>query len=221
MYVHGNNLIQKEKHRTKYLDADSKKYLKEIRIMYDKWKKDNEGLIGPTKKISDKEDRETISKRVSLLNDYKDFLDQQHYAEKFDSRSNLHSSVLEEFLFYLFKDLVGSISENALIGKSHSFKDIFFKSANYSEMVSAPNALIEIKDHGPGIPKENLGKIFERFYTYRPEEKSFGNNSGLGLSICKQIIKSLNGTIIATNRLEGGSVFTVTLPLNKDRKRKK
>ena len=82
-------------------------------------------------------------------------------------------------------------------------------------------AIIEIKDQGPGIPKENLGKIFERFYTYRPEEKSFGNNSGLGLSICKQIIKSLNGTIIATNRLEGGSVFTVTLPLNKDRKRKK
>ena len=82
-------------------------------------------------------------------------------------------------------------------------------------------AIIEIKDQGPGIPKENLGKIFERFYTYRPEEKSFGNNSGLGLSICKQIIKSLNGTIIANNRLEGGSVFTVTLPLNKDRKRKK
>lgn len=82
-------------------------------------------------------------------------------------------------------------------------------------------AIIEIKDQGPGIPKENLGRIFERFYTYRPEEKSFGNNSGLGLSICKQIIKSLNGTIIATNRLEGGSVFTVTLPLNKDRKRKK
>ena len=82
-------------------------------------------------------------------------------------------------------------------------------------------AIIEIKDQGPGIPKENLGRIFERFYTYRPEEKSFGNNSGLGLSICKQIIKSLNGTIIANNRLEGGSVFTVTLPLNKDRKRKK
>ena len=82
-------------------------------------------------------------------------------------------------------------------------------------------AIVKIKDQGPGIPKENLGRIFERFYTYRPEEKSFGNNSGLGLSICKQIIKSLNGTIIATNRLEGGSVFTVTLPLNKDRKRKK
>ena len=74
-------------------------------------------------------------------------------------------------------------------------------------------AIIEVKDQGPGIPKENLGRIFERFYTYRPEEKSFGNNSGLGLSICKQIIKSLNGTIIATNRAEGGATFTIMLPL--------
>ena len=80
------------------------------------------------------------------------------------------------------------------------------------------DAIIEIRDEGPGIPKENLGRIFERFYTYRPEEKIFGNNSGLGLSICKQIIKSLNGTIIATNRLGGGAVFTIILPLNKERK---
>ena len=82
-------------------------------------------------------------------------------------------------------------------------------------------AIIEIKDQGPGIPKENLGRIFERFYTFRPEEKTFGNNSGLGLSICKQIIKSLNGTIIATNALEGGAVFTITLPLSKNRKERK
>ena len=74
-------------------------------------------------------------------------------------------------------------------------------------------AIIEVKDQGPGIPKENLSKIFERFYTYRPNEKSFGNNSGLGLSICRQIIKSLNGTIIATNRAKGGATFTIILPL--------
>jgi len=80
------------------------------------------------------------------------------------------------------------------------------------------DAIIEIRDEGPGIPKENLSRIFERFYTYRPEEKIFGNNSGLGLSICKQIIKSLNGTIIATNRLGGGAVFTIILPLNKEEK---
>ncbi len=146
MFVHGNNLEQKEGHKTKYRDADSKRFLAEIRVRYDKWKSDNEKLVGPTKKPTDEDDN-ILKMRVKLLNDYKEFLDQQHYAEKFDSRSNLHSSVLEEFLYYLFRDLVNSISEHALIGKSHSFKDIFFRSSNYADMVKKPNALIEIKDH--------------------------------------------------------------------------
>jgi hypothetical protein len=158
MYVHGSNLEQKERHKTKYLDPVSKSYLLEIRDMYDKWRKDNEELVGPTK-IETDHDLSIISKRVLLLNEYKEFLDQQHYAEKFDSRSNLHSSVLEEFLFYLFKDLVDSISKNALIGKSHSFKDIFFRASNYSDMVSAPNALIEIKDHDFSIGSSITAKM--------------------------------------------------------------
>lgn len=146
MLVHGNNLEQKENHPSKYNDADSVKFLKEIRVKYDEWKKANEDLKGPTK---DKKagDEKIIEKRVKLLNDYKDFLDQQHYAEKFDSRSNLHSSVLEEFMYYLFRDLVQSISLDALIGKSHSFKDVFFRAPSYSAMVKSANALVEKKDH--------------------------------------------------------------------------
>ncbi|PLX21101.1 Bpu10I family restriction endonuclease [Candidatus Parcubacteria bacterium] len=146
MLVHGNNLEQKEKHKTKYRDAESKQYLTEIRVRYNQWKIQNEKLVGPDK-FDSNQDREILEKRVDLLNEYKEFLDQQHYAEKFDSRSNLHSSVLEEFMYYLFRDLVSSISKNALIGKSHSFKDIFFRALNYNEMVKAPNALIEVKDH--------------------------------------------------------------------------
>ena len=146
MYVHGNNLEQKEDHKTKYTDQVSKNYLQEIRVKYDEWKNSNERLKGPIKVISDT-DQNTIIQRVKLFNEYKDFLDQKCYAEKFDSRSNLHSSVLEEFMYYLFKDLVSSISPNALIGKSHSFKDIFFRASNYREMVASPNARIEIKDH--------------------------------------------------------------------------
>lgn len=146
MFVHGNNLEQKESHKTKYRDELSKRYLAQIRVQYNKWKSDNENLIGPLKTCSEEDDA-LLKKRVELLNDYKEFLDQQHYAEQFDSRSNLHSSVLEEFLYYLFRDLVQSISEHALIGKSHSFKDIFFRSSNYEDMVKKPNALIEIKDH--------------------------------------------------------------------------
>ncbi|MGM3306320.1 Bpu10I family restriction endonuclease [Anabaena sp. WFMT] len=144
--VHGSNLEQKEKHRTKYRDADSKKYLREIRIEYDKWHLANVKLVGPTSTPSDNDDA-IISKRLELLSTYKDFLDQQHYAEKFDSRSNLHSSVLEEFLYYLFRDLAKDFGENALIGKSHTFKDIFFVPPKYAEMLKRPYARIEKKDH--------------------------------------------------------------------------
>ncbi len=146
MFVHGSNLEQKENHRTKYRDAKSRQYLAEIRMRYDQWKTANEALVGPVA-VAAENDQEVLIKRVRLLNEYKDFLDQQHYAEQFDSRSNLHSSVLEEFMYYLFRDLVRGISANALIGKSHSFKDVFFRAPSYKEMVKLPHALVEIKDH--------------------------------------------------------------------------
>jgi Bpu10I restriction endonuclease len=146
MFVHGNNLEQKETNKTKYNDSDSRQYLAEIRVRYNQWKESNENLVGPLADSSGS-DLEILTERVRLLNDYKDFLDQQHYAEKFDSRSNLHSSVLEEFMYYLFRDLVQGISENALIGKSHSFKDVFFRAPSYKEMINKPHALVEKKDH--------------------------------------------------------------------------
>lgn len=146
MYVHGHNLEQKEKHRTKYTDETSRKYLKEIREEYNKWRENNIKLIGPTS-VSSTRDIDIITERVNLFQSYKDFIDQQHYAEKFDSRSNLHSSVLEEFIYYLFKDLVADFSSNALIGKARAFKDLFFQAPDYQHMVKEPYANIEIKDH--------------------------------------------------------------------------
>jgi two-component system sensor histidine kinase ChvG len=58
---------------------------------------------------------------------------------------------------------------------------------------------ISVEDEGPGISDENLEKIFERFYTDRPE--SFGQNSGLGLNISQQIVAAHRGAIWAENRL--------------------
>lgn len=60
---------------------------------------------------------------------------------------------------------------------------------------------IAIEDEGPGIPGGNFEKIFNRFYTDRPVG-SFGNNSGLGLSICKEIVAAHGGKIWAENRVE-------------------
>ncbi len=146
MYVHGDNLRQKELHKTKYTDPESRQFLQEIRIQYDQWRRINEKLRGAFAQSTD-QDTKIIKRRVKLLNIYKNFLDQQKYAEKFDSRSNLHSSVLEEFIFYLFRDLVYDISQSALLGKANTFKDIFFRPSSYQEMVTKPNVRLETKDH--------------------------------------------------------------------------
>ncbi len=58
--------------------------------------------------------------------------------------------------------------------------------------------LVVVEDTGPGIPDQALGKIFKRFYSERPEEH-FGNNSGLGLAISKQIVEAHGGVIWAEN----------------------
>ena len=58
--------------------------------------------------------------------------------------------------------------------------------------------LVVVEDTGPGIPDEALTKIFKRFYSERPEGQ-FGNNSGLGLAISKQIIEAHGGVIWAEN----------------------
>lgn len=84
-----------------------------------------------------------------------------------------------------------------------------------------PAVEVTVEDDGPGIPPHALERIFERFYTDRPEQ-GFGQNSGLGLSISRQIVHAHRGTIRAENRLgpaaEGGEPerigarFTVRIP---------
>ena len=144
--VHGSNLRQKETQRTKYRDALSRAYLSEIRTEYDRWHNANVTLFGPARTPA-ADDAASVQQRVALFEQYKTFLDQQQYAEKFDSRSNLHSSALEEFLYYLFRDLVAGFGPHTLIGKSHTFKDLFFVPPSYAAMLRRPYAQVEIKDH--------------------------------------------------------------------------
>ena len=82
---------------------------------------------------------------------------------------------------------------------------------------------IYVEDEGPGIPEDRLEVIFDRFYTDRPDtEATEGKNSGLGLSISREIIRSHGGQISAESRFEDGSGpddaplgarFVVKLPL--------
>ncbi len=78
-------------------------------------------------------------------------------------------------------------------------------------------AEISVEDQGPGIPVANLEHIFERFYSERPQGEKFGQHSGLGLSISRQIIEALHGQISAENVRDGaghvlGARFIVRIP---------
>ena len=71
---------------------------------------------------------------------------------------------------------------------------------------------VTVTDEGRGITGD-VGKIFQRFYTDRPDTESFGDHSGLGLSISKQIVDAHKGSIRGGNREDrSGAVFTVVLP---------
>jgi two-component system sensor histidine kinase ChvG len=77
--------------------------------------------------------------------------------------------------------------------------------------------VVTVDDDGPGIRADNIESIFERFYTDRPEVDDFGQNSGLGLAISRQIVEAHRGTIKAENRRAAdgrveGARFTVIFP---------
>ena len=79
-------------------------------------------------------------------------------------------------------------------------------------------AIVTVEDQGPGMPPGVEMKLFERFYTERPEGEKFGTHSGLGLAISQQIVEAHDGEITAENIVDTdgavtGARFTVTLPV--------
>ncbi len=103
-----------------------------------------------------------------------------------------------------------------LIGNARSFSPqngtILLQARETGAMVE-----ISVMDQGPGMPESKLEHVFDRFYSERPAGEQFGQHSGLGLSISRQIVEALKGRIAAENRLNEkgqivGARFVVRLP---------
>lgn len=83
---------------------------------------------------------------------------------------------------------------------------------------SRGHVVVQVDDNGPGIQAEDIDRVFERFYTDRPDGESFGQNSGLGLSISRQIAEAHGGTLKAENLIDPktgqcrGARFILSLP---------
>ena len=105
----------------------------------------------------------------------------------------------------------------AVMGREGAFGQVFRNLIDNARSFSAPDGevrvilardtqdperpiVVTVEDDGPGIPDENLETVFRRFYTSRPKGAAFGSNSGLGLSITRQIVEAHGGMVTAENR---------------------
>jgi two-component system sensor histidine kinase ChvG len=117
-----------------------------------------------------------------------------------------------------------------VVGLEGSLGQVFRNLIDNARSFSAPDGEVRVslwragrevraavEDDGPGVPDENLETVFQRFYTSRPKGTAFGSNSGLGLSIARQIVAAYRGRIWAENRKGAagetlGARFVVSLP---------
>jgi two-component system sensor histidine kinase KdpD len=77
--------------------------------------------------------------------------------------------------------------------------------------VEGSEARIEVADRGMGIPADDLGRVFDKFY--RVQRPGQMGGTGLGLSICRGFVEAQGGRIWAENREGGGTMITTSLPL--------
>ena len=114
-------------------------------------------------------------------------------------------------LFQVFCNLIKNALDAMLDGGQLSISTRF-TADNLDSTGSPPTAVVEFCDTGVGLPTENTEAIFEPFFTTKDKVKG----TGLGLAISKDIIERHGGRITAENATEGGSVFTVYLPVSED-----
>jgi signal transduction histidine kinase len=83
-------------------------------------------------------------------------------------------------------------------------------------LIQEENQLImDVKDNGPGIPLEEQGRIFEKFYRASNVPEEVGG-TGLGLAIVKNIVDNHHGRIWVSSKPRHGAAFTVVLPIKKE-----
>jgi hypothetical protein len=148
-YPHGKNIETKLK-REKI--PENIELLNEIKEKYREWKRNNEKIKGTSK--------EDIFKKVGLLNEYKNFIDQPKFKKEkgqkfgFTFQSKLHSTVIEEFLFYLFKDMDIIKNRKIILGPAKAYVDMSFSPKNIKEWEINPGVDIKVKDQDFAIGKE-------------------------------------------------------------------
>jgi len=152
-FVHGTNIDNKIK---KVKNPKNKKLLQEIKQRCDKWKKKNLEITGISK--SD------IEGKTRLLNNYKNFIDQPKFKKEkgrttgFIHQDKLHSTVIEEFLYYLFKDIRRLKNKYINFGPTEAYSNLYFAPRNIDAFEKSSNIVINVKNQDFSISKEVILK---------------------------------------------------------------
>ncbi|NIC07838.1 sensor histidine kinase, partial [Billgrantia bachuensis] len=102
-----------------------------------------------------------------------------------------------------FKRCLANLVENA----------VFYGKRAEVTLDDSPQQLsIHIRDHGPGIPEAQLGRVFSPFVRLEPSRSRNTGGSGLGLGIARHIARALGGDIALANHSEGGLLVTLSIP---------
>ncbi len=113
-----------------------------------------------------------------------------------------------ERLVQIFDNLIDNALGFAPVGSA-----VRVEIAALADARPSGEAVVTVTDRGPGIPPEHLARIFDRFFTWRPDETSGRRHTGLGLAIVKAIAEGYGGSVRAANAEGGGARLEVRLPL--------
>jgi hypothetical protein len=151
--IHGENIENKIKTEK---NAENKLLLGEIKKHYLEWKQLNSNITGTLK--SD------VSKKVKLLNKYKNFINQSKFKKEkgrttgFIHQDKLHSTVTEEFLYYLFKDIASLEDKHINFGPTEAYSNLYFAPPNIDAFEDRSNIVINVKNQDFSISKEVILK---------------------------------------------------------------
>jgi hypothetical protein len=141
-FIHGDNIQNKLSGG----ETDRKKLalLREINTKYLTWKKECLSVVGDEKKDTDQ--------LVSALNRYKNFIEQERFKKNFNAQTKLHSTVLEEFIYYIFR-LIPKIENSMRLGSMEAYTNLFFAPKNLEALNSDCGVNIYTKDQDFAIAK--------------------------------------------------------------------
>ena len=150
-----------------------------------------------------RQDIDFSSLLIRLLHAYADVL----AGHRLDLRGHIHPSVM----IHANEDMVESVIENVL-ENAVSFSP---EGASIGVRLEMRDGMAEllIADSGPGVPGDEIGRIFERYYSRRPQYDEEQPHFGIGLWMVRRNLEALSGTIEAENRKPHGLLVRVRLPL--------